>query len=51
MGTSISISRRKPVGRKRVEPVKLSFPVSYPLFAPRPSLRDDFDRSHPHLQP
>tara|TARA_R100001369_G_scaffold49266_1_gene75911 strand:+ start:2785 stop:5103 length:2319 start_codon:yes stop_codon:yes gene_type:complete len=40
-----------PSGVRRVEPVKLSFPVSYPLFAPRPSLRDDFDRSHPHLQP
>jgi len=40
-----------PSGVRRVEPVKLSFPVSFPLFAPRPSLRDDFDRSHPHLQP
>ncbi|PWE35001.1 thiamine biosynthesis protein ThiF [Pelagicola sp. LXJ1103] len=40
-----------PSGVRRVEPVKLSFPVSYPLFAPRPSLRNDFDRSHPHLQP
>ncbi|MDF1671838.1 ThiF family adenylyltransferase [Pseudophaeobacter sp. 1A16562] len=40
-----------PSGVRRVEPVKLSFPASYPLFAPRPSLRDDFDRSHPHLQP
>ncbi|MFC6642225.1 hypothetical protein [Sulfitobacter profundi] len=40
-----------PSGVRRVEAVKFSFPVSYPLYAPRPSLRDDFDRSHPHLQP
>lgn len=40
-----------PSGVRRVEPVKLTFPVSYPLFAPRPSLREDFQRSHPHLQP
>ncbi|WP_299507201.1 ThiF family adenylyltransferase [uncultured Roseobacter sp.] len=40
-----------PSGVRRIEPVTLSFPISYPLFAPRPTLRDDFDRSHPHLQP
>jgi hypothetical protein len=40
-----------PTGVRRIEPVKLTFPVSYPLFAPRPNLRGGFDRSHPHLQP
>lgn len=42
---------KSPTGVRRIEPVKLTFPISYPLFAPRPSLRDDFERSHPHLQP
>jgi len=40
-----------PHGVKRVEPVVLTFPISYPVFAPRPTLRMDFPRWHPHLQP
>ncbi len=43
--------RQSPHGVHQVEPVVLSFPVTYPVFAPRPSLRADFPRWHPHLQP
>jgi len=34
-----------------VEPVHFTFGKGFPLLAPAIHLRDDFDRSHPHLQP
>lgn len=40
-----------PSGVRNVETVTLSFPAGYPVFAPGLSLRADFDRSHPHLNP
>jgi molybdopterin/thiamine biosynthesis adenylyltransferase len=39
------------VGVKSVEPVQLVFPSSYPLDAPRPTLRQDFPTSLPHINP
>lgn len=40
-----------PTGVLPVEPVTLRFPPSFPLRAPKISLRVDFDRSHPHINP
>lgn len=40
-----------PHGVRKIESVKLTFPVLYPVFAPHISLRGDFGREHPHLQP
>jgi len=40
-----------PSGVRAVEPVTFVFTGGYPLSAPRIRLRDDFDRSHPHIQP
>lgn len=40
-----------PSGVREVEPVSFTFSKSFPLFAPRITLRTDFNRSHPHLQP
>ncbi len=34
-----------------MEPVTLSFPANYPLCAPLLELRNDFSRSHPHINP
>lgn len=42
---------RSPTGVLPVEPVTLRFPPSFPLRAPKISLRMDFDRSHPHINP
>ena len=33
------------------EPVRFDFPSDYPMQAPGVSLRTDFSRSHPHMQP
>ena len=33
------------------EPVRFDFPHDYPMQAPEPSLRTDFSRNHPHMQP
>ena len=38
-------------GVRVVEPVKILFGDDFPWVAPTFYLRDDFDRSHPHLQP
>ena len=38
-------------GVRNIETVRFHFPRTYPLDAPKPSLRPDFDRSHPHIQP
>ena len=38
-------------GVKAIEPVTFVFTQSYPADAPLVFLRDDFDRSHPHIQP
>jgi hypothetical protein len=42
---------RSPNGVLSVEPVVLAFTARYPLSPPRVFLREDFDRSHPHLLP
>lgn len=38
-------------GVKAIEPITFVFTKSYPADAPVVCLRDDFDRSHPHIQP
>lgn len=38
-------------GVRAEEPVRFDFPRDYPLLAPIPSLRPDFTRSLPHIQP
>lgn len=40
-----------PSGVRAIEPVSFTFPADFPLFAPRITLRADFNRSHPHIQP
>jgi hypothetical protein len=40
-----------PSGVRSEEVVRFHFPSTYPLDAPVPSLRPDFDRSHPHILP
>jgi hypothetical protein len=40
-----------PSGVRTVEPVTFVFTAGYPLGAPRIRLREDFNRSHPHIQP
>jgi hypothetical protein len=40
-----------PTGVLPVETVRLDFRPGFPRIAPRPSLRPDFDRRHPHVQP
>lgn len=40
-----------PTGVLPQEPVRLDFRPSFPRTAPRPSLRADFGRNYPHLQP
>lgn len=42
---------KSPSGVRAVEPASFVFLDSYPMIAPVISLRDDFDRSHPHLLP
>ena len=40
-----------PTGVRRQEVVRLVFPPGFPMHAPEPSLRPDFDRNLPHMQP
>jgi len=40
-----------PDGVRALEPVVLDFPPAYPLKAPTPRLRGDFDRTLAHVQP
>ncbi len=40
-----------PSGVRSVETVTLGFPHNYPAFAPNLTLRADFNRSHPHINP
>ena len=40
-----------PSGVLQEEPVRFEFPHDYPMQAPEPSLRIDFSRNHPHMQP
>lgn len=40
-----------PTGVQPREPVRLDFRPSFPRTAPQPSLRPDFSRHHPHIQP
>lgn len=43
--------RRSPSGVLQIEPVRFHFPPRFPLDAPQISLREDFDRSRPHMLP
>jgi hypothetical protein len=45
------IEGKSPSGVISVEPVQFLFSSNYPLLPPRVSLRADFNRSHPHIQP
>src|SRR6266536_1760284 len=40
-----------PFGVGEAELVRYVFPAAYPLDAPVVSLRPDFNREHPHIQP
>jgi proteasome lid subunit RPN8/RPN11 len=40
-----------PTGVRPVEEVRLDFGPHFPSDAPKPSLRTDFSRDHPHIQP
>lgn len=40
-----------PSGVRRKEIISMSFGLNYPQSSPRPYLREDFNRAHPHLQP
>lgn len=40
-----------PTGVRSVEEVRLSFPADFPASPPEISLRPDFSREHPHIQP
>lgn len=42
---------RSPTGVLPVEPVRLCFGSDFPVRAPKISLRTDFDRAHPHINP
>lgn len=42
---------QSPTGVEPVEMVELRFPPDFPLSAPIPSLRSNFSRNHPHIQP
>lgn len=42
---------QSPTGTWPVERVRLDFPRTFPLRAPKPSLRPDFSRAHAHFQP
>lgn len=42
---------QSPTGVRLIETVTLTFPLLYPLAAPKVELRADFDRSHPHINP
>jgi hypothetical protein len=42
---------KSPNGVLGIEPVTFVFPSDYPIHAPTVKLRDDFDRSHAHIQP
>jgi hypothetical protein len=42
---------KSPDGVLATEPVTFAFPSDYPIHAPTVILRDDFDRSHAHIQP
>ncbi len=42
---------RSPHGVLPIETVEIFFPANYPLSAPFPSLRPDFDASLPHINP
>ena len=40
-----------PSGVRSLEVVRFDFPAEYPLYPPIPSLREDFTRDLPHMQP
>lgn len=40
-----------PAGVRLIETVRVRFDAHFPLSSPLVELRDDFDRSHPHLNP
>lgn len=42
---------KSPTGTLPIERIRLDFPRTFPLRAPRPSLRTDFVRAHAHFQP
>jgi Prokaryotic E2 family A len=42
---------KSPSGVLPLEPVTFAFASDYPIHAPKITLRDDFDRSNPHIQP
>jgi Prokaryotic E2 family A len=42
---------KSPSGVLALEPVTFAFPSDYPIHAPKITLRDDFDRYNPHIQP
>lgn len=45
------VAGESPSGVRKLETIRLDFPEDYPAFAPKISLRADFNRSHPHINP
>lgn len=50
-GTRWSAQGESPTGVRPLEEVRLSFPRDFPASPPEISLRPDFSRGHPHIQP
>lgn len=50
-GTRWSAQGESPTGVRPLEEVRLSFPDDFPASPPEISLRSDFSRDHPHVQP
>lgn len=50
-GDRWKVEGASPTGVLPVETVRLDFRPGFPRVAPRPSLRPNFDRRHPHIQP
>ena len=47
--TAWRMAGESPSGVRNAETITLSFPATYPAFAPQFALRMDFNRSHPHI--
>lgn len=51
MGSRWRARGESPNGVRALEDVRLDFDNDFPCSAPEPSLRPDFNRAHPHIQP
>ena len=51
MPLDMKVDKVSPIGVRRTEPVDVLLPADYPWSPPKFTLRDDFPRNLPHLQP